>query len=98
MTAKDALDSHLLTARYGGCSLVATGGEARMELFPNYFFGNQNTADVLRGRGGGGVPSNKFLDQLESDTSLTRQDLDLHVMTNRWKWNRLIKSVRVRPK
>ena len=89
------MDSHLLTARYVECSIVATGGEARMRLFPNYFFGNQSKADVLRG---GGYPATTFLDQLESDTSLTRQDLDLHVMTNRWKWNRLIKSVRVRPK
>ena len=32
-------------SRYVGCSLVATVGEARMRLFPNYFFGIQNTLD-----------------------------------------------------
>ena len=30
-------------SRYVGCSLVATVGEARMRLFPNYYFRIQNT-------------------------------------------------------
>ena len=60
---------------------MATVGEARTRLFPNYFFGNQKTADALRrreGRGRGGFehPTTTFIDQLDSDTGLTRQDLE----------------------
>ena len=36
-------------SRYVGCSLVATVGEARMRLFPNYFFWNQTMADAQGG-------------------------------------------------
>ena len=49
------------------CSLVATVGEARMRLFPNYFFGNQNPADDP-----GVHPAMAFIDQVETDTDLTR--------------------------
>ena len=48
-------------------SLVATVGEARMRLFPNYFFGNQNPADDP-----GVHPAMAFIDQVESDTDLAR--------------------------
>ena len=50
-------------SRYVGCILVATVGEARTRLFPNYLFGNQKTADALRrqgGGGGGGAPNNNI--------------------------------------
>ena len=67
---------------YVGCILVATVGEARTRLFANYFFGNQKTADAVRRRGGGRRggrgkhPTTTFIDQLDSDTGLTRQDLE----------------------
>ena len=70
-------------SRYVGCILVATVGEARTRLFANYFFGNQKTADAVRRRGGGRRgggrgkhPTTTFIDQLNSDTGLTRQDLE----------------------
>ena len=70
-------------SRYVGCILVATVGEARTRLFANYFFGNQKTADAVRRRGGGEEgggrgkhPTTTFIDQLNSDTGLTRQDLE----------------------
>ena len=46
---------------------MATVGEARMRLFPNYFFGNQNPADDP-----GVHPAMAFIDQVESDTDLAR--------------------------
>ena len=48
-------------------SLVATVGEARLRLFLNYFFGNQSPADDP-----GVHPAMAFIDQVESDTDLTR--------------------------
>ena len=71
-------------SRYVGCILVATVGEARTRLFANYFFGNQKTADAVRRREGGGGgggergkhPTTTLIDQLDSDTGLTRQDLE----------------------
>ena len=42
-------------------------------------------------------PATIFIDQLESDTGLLRQDL-ASVMANRREWGRLKKSLRVRPK
>ena len=54
-------------SRYVGCILVATVREARTRLFPNYFFGNQKTAEH---------PTTTLIDQLDSETGLTRQDLE----------------------
>ena len=51
------------------CGLVATVGEARMRLFTNYFFGNQNMVNTQLGGGGGADTT--FIDQLESDTGLS---------------------------
>ena len=58
-----------------------------MRLFPNYFFGSRS-----RER-----PATILIDQLESDTGLSRQDL-ASVMANRREWDRLINSLRVHPK
>ena len=53
--------------------------------------------DPKHGRRSRGRPATTFIDQLESDTGLSRQDL-APVMANRREWDRLIKLVRVRPK
>ena len=49
-------------------------GEARMRLFTNYVFGNQNMANTQLGGGGGewgeGAETT-FIDQLGSDTGLS---------------------------
>ena len=54
-------------------------GEARMRLFTNYVFGNQNMANTQLGEGGGGGggggggegAETTFIDQLGSDTGLS---------------------------
>lgn len=48
-------------------------GEARMRLFTNYVFGNQNMANTQLGEGGGGGEGAEttFIDQLGSDTGLS---------------------------
>ena len=53
--------------------------------------------DPKHGRRSRGRPATTFMDQLESGTGLSRQDL-ASVMANRGEWDRLIKSVRVHPK
>ena len=57
--------------------------------------------DPKQGRGSRGRvwgrPATTFIDQLENDTGLSRQDL-ASVMTNIREWDGLRKSVRVRPK
>ena len=53
--------------------------------------------DPKHGRRSRGRPATTFIDQLESGTCLSRQDL-APVMANRQEWDRLIKSVRVHPK
>ena len=53
--------------------------------------------DPKRGSRSRERPATIFIDQLESDTGLSRQDLT-SVMANRREWDRLIKSLRVRPK
>ena len=53
--------------------------------------------DPKHGRRSRGRTATTFIDQLESGTGLSRQDL-APVMANRREWDRLIKSVRVRPK
>ena len=58
-----------------------------MRLFPNYFFGSRSRE----------CPATILIDQLESDTGLSRQDL-ASVTANRREWDRLINSLRVRPK
>lgn len=60
--------------------------------FANHFFRNQNTADAQEG-----AQESTFIDQLQIVTPvLSRQDV-ASVMTNRQKWDRLIKSVWVHP-
>ena len=49
------------------------------------------------GRRPRGRTATTSIDQLQSDSSLSRQDL-ASVMANRQEWDRLIKSVRVHPK
>ena len=44
-----------------------------------------------------GRPATTFIDQLENDTGLSRQDL-ASVIANIREWDRLRKSVRMRPK
>ena len=44
-----------------------------------------------------GRSATTFIDQLENDNGLSRQDL-ASVMANKLEWDRLIKSVLVRPK
>ena len=77
------------------CRLQFSGHccKKKMRLFPNYFFGNQNMADTQRGHP---ATTNNIilLTNLESDTSLLRQDR-ASVMANRREWERFIKSVRV---
>ena len=48
-------------------------GEARMRLFTNYVFGNQNMANTQLGGGGewGEGAETTFIDQLESNTGLS---------------------------
>ena len=47
-------------------------GEARMRLFTNYVFGNQNMANTQLGEGAGGEGAETtFIDQLESDIGLS---------------------------
>ena len=58
-----------------------------MRLFPNYFFSSRPRERL----------ATIFIDQLESDTGLSRQDL-ASVMANRREWDRLINSRRVHPK
>ena len=53
--------------------------------------------DPKHGRRSRGRTATTFINQLESGTGLSRQDL-APVMANRREWDRLIKSVRVRPK
>jgi len=53
--------------------------------------------DPKRGSRSRERPATIFIDQLESDTGLSRQDL-APVMAKRREWDRLIKSLRVRPK
>ena len=67
-----------------------------MRLFPDYFF-NQFNWEPKHGKRSGGRQATTFIDQLESDTGLSRQDL-ASVMANRREWDRLIKPVRVHPK
>ena len=42
-------------------------------------------------------PATIFIDHLESDTGLSREDL-ASVMANRWEWDRIVKLPRVRSK
>ena len=66
---------------------------------------NETSSQLLlwepkHGRHSKGAPTNnkqRLLTNLESDTSLSRQDL-APVMANRQEWDRFIKSVRVHPK
>ena len=53
---------------------MATVGEARMRLFPNYFFENKTRQTPWRG--GGRDPATTLIDQLDSETGLTRQYLE----------------------
>ena len=53
--------------------------------------------DPKRGSRSRERPATIFIDQLESDTGLSRQDL-ASVMANRREWDRIIKSPRVRSK
>ena len=47
-------------------------GEARMRLFTNYVFGNQNMANTQLGGGEWGEGAETtFIDQLESNTGLS---------------------------
>ena len=53
--------------------------------------------DPKHGRRSRGRPATTVIDQLESGTGLSRQDL-APVMANRREWERLIKSAWVHPK
>ena len=61
-----------------------------MRLFPIYFSGTQSTADD---QGGGGAATT-FVDQLEEDAGLSKQELPA-VMAERGECNKLIKLVQV---
>ena len=71
---------------YVGCILAAAVGKARMRLFfqLQYFFKYQN-----RAANQGGIQQQSFIDQLESNISLTSSS----AMANRQEWYRLIKFV-----
>ena len=62
------------------------------ECFPATSLGAKTRQTPKKGR-----TATTFVDQLESDPCLTRQDL-ASIMANRLDWDRLIKSVQVRPK
>ena len=69
--------------------------EARMRLFTNYVFGNQNMANTQLGEGGGGGRGGRNnihwpIRERHRSFSLLRHDL-ASVMTNRREWDRLIK-------
>ena len=53
--------------------------------------------DPQHGRHSRGRPTTTFVDQREEDTGLFRQELPA-VMAGRGEWDKLIKSLRVRPK
>ena len=65
-----------------------------------YVFGvicKENLWDPKHGRRSRGRPATTFVDQLEEDTGFARQELPA-VMAERVEGDKLIKSVRVRPK
>ena len=57
-----------------------------MRLFPRHLSGIQKHCKRSRGR-----PATTFIDQLEPESGLSRQDL-ASIMANRWEWDSIIKS------